>query len=64
MQIIKIRTKKKERSKAKNTNRETKWRPSRQIDKNYKFTNDKNKVIKYQKNKNWKCVSKSKGRSS
>ena len=64
MQIIKIRTKKKERSKATNTNRERTWRPSRQIDRNYKFTNDKNKVIKYQKNKNWKCVSKSKGRGS
>ena len=28
------------------------------------ITNDKNKVTRYQKNKNGKCVSKSKGRGS
>ena len=30
----------------------------------FDITNDKNKVIKYQKNKSGKCVSKSKGRGS
>ena len=62
MQRIKIRTKKKERSKTKNNNRETQGRSGRQNDKDYKFIKYKNKVIKYQNNKNGKCVSKSKGR--